>query len=369
MGYTRKELWSRIGLDREVEPLTEAAYDFFEWLESKKPNIGDAADTPWHVSFHGSSFPGDHPYPCGRKALYTMMDVPRGGFTRTSRAIMEAGKDIEDRLVLKWYLAGYLLSSPPPPFSRFQTMFEDPSVYLTSTVDSILLSPLSNRGFVCEVKSKYADVIEEMLRLYRGPDPKHIYQLKCQIGLAHEKGRQKVWRCYNSGRLPVKLGETINGDAVEVCPEHGHTKCLVEEWIEPVNHGRLYYVSRDKPDDTWEFYFDYDANFMRKGRAHLSKWKQSWLDGVLPQTNFEAKRFSHPFGWFWSKEEYPCKWCDYGDVCRTDHKKAIELGHPIKLDDSAAVEVAKQYRYDYDLDLVRMAVEQFWNGRRSLSMD
>lgn len=367
IGYTRREFYSRIGLVRNVEPLVQSAYEFGQWLKQGVPDQGAAADDKWHVSFHGSQFPGDDPRACGRRAIYTMMSIPRNISPRWLEQVADAGKDIEDRIVQKVYEAGYLLSRPPFDYlgnKQSQTQFEDPSVWLTSTVDSIMVHPTSNRGEVVEIKSKYADDIEEMIRLNRGPDPKHVFQVKAQIGLAHEHGPWKVKRCYNSGRLGVKIGLADNDKPIVICPEHRHTKCLRDEVLEPVTDGSIYYVSRDHPTDTWEFFYEYDPDFMEAGRKMLRNWREWWQKGKLPQTNLEDKRFSHPFGWTWTKSQKdplsPCEWCDYGDICRDDHKAAVKQGEPINLEDSAGIEVALEVREDYDLDLVRAAVDRRW---------
>jgi hypothetical protein len=369
MGLTRKELFSRIGLLRDVEPMTQAAYDFAIWLAQQTPDQGAAHSDPWHLSFHGSEFPGDNPYVCPRKALYRMMDIPRQPPKRWLMQVADAGKDIENRLVMTWYGAGYLLS--PPPFDYLgrpnkQLQFQDSEHWLTSTVDSLVLHPRMNRPAPVEVKSKYADDIEEMLRLCRGPDPQHVNQLKCQIGLTHEQGKWEVARCYNSGRLAIHIAKAGNGRPVAVCPEHRTDKCLRIEMLEPVQFGYLYYVSRDDPADTWEFVYEYDSHFMEQGRKWLAIFRKYFLSNLLPQTNLEDKRFAHPFGWQWTKDEYPCKWCDYGDICREDTKAAIKLGRTIELNESCAVELAKEVRPDYDLDLVRAAVLRRW-GAEELS--
>lgn len=365
---SRREFYVRTGNLREVEPLTQQAYEFGQWVASQKPNIGSAAQHHWHVSFHGSQFPGNDEHACGRRAIYTMMDIPRSLMPRWLEQVADAGKDIEDRLVMKWYEAGYLLSAPPFDWKgrkNYQTTFVDPTVWLSSTVDAIQLNPRASRGHVVEVKSKYAKDIESMLKLCRGPDPKHVYQLKAQIGLAHEKGEWTVRRCYNSGRLPVKVG-TRSNKIVEICPEHGHEKCLRIEVLDPVDYGFIYYVSRDDPTDTWEFYYEYDPEFMAAGRRMLANWK-SWFErGYLPQTSFSDKRFSHPFDWTWTRSQKdpnsPCEWCDFGDICREDHKKAVEAGEPIKLSDSHAISVARELRADYDLSLVQKAVQKRWGS-------
>lgn len=363
MGLTRGEAWSRWGLIREIEPLTQAAYEFYEWLEQQKSSIGDAAEHEWHLSFHGSQFPGDNEFACARKAIYTMMDLPRAPMSRRLRGQSEAGKDIEDRIVQKYYLSGYLLSAPPPPFGKYQTVFEDREHWLTSTVDSIVVHPRQNRGRVVEIKSKSADVIEEMQRLCRGPDEKHVYQVKCQIGLAHDHGPWKVKRCYNSGRLAI-FADASDPNSLRICPEHGNSKCLRDVELKPVEDGFIQYVSRDDPNETWEFYYAHDEAFMQAGRNQLKRWKEAWLSGILPQSNFSDKRFSHPFGWTWTKSnkcpESPCEWCDYGEICRSDHRAAVKLGRPIAIADSSGIELATELRPRYDIDLVRAALEKRW---------
>lgn len=284
---------------------------------------------------------------------------------RQLRQVADAGKDIELQIVKRWWQAGYLLSAPPLPDVP-QTQFIDPDVWLTCTTDAILLHPGSNRGVVNEVKSKSADVIAQMKRLIRGPDKSHVNQVKTEIGMAHEQGRQLVLRCFNTGRLPIQLG--LNGSTQLICPEHMTDKCLREEWIEPVVSGRIYYVSRDSPADTFEFYYDYDPRFMKVGRSKLKLWKDWFLEGKLPQTQFEDKRFSHPFGWLWTKDS-PCLYCDYGEICREDHKVAVAQKEPINLTESAGIQQALEYREDYDLNLVKVATERYWDERSKYVSD
>ena len=358
MGLSRGEFLSRVGMLKEIDPLTTMAYRFAEQLEAEKPNWGHGASAPWHVSFHGSSFPGDDPKACPRKAVYTLMDLPRGKFSRKSRQLMDAGKDLEIQLVRRWYQAGMLLSAPPD--AQWQTEFEDRDHWLTSTVDAIIVRPRSTRPVVAEVKNVSGDVMDEMMRLLRGPYEEHVRQVKCEIGLAHEVGEWKIERCVNSGRIAVSLNHRAGGPVV-VCPEHGGVKCLETQVLEPVNYGFLYYVSRDNPEDTREFYYEYDPEFMRKGREQLRIWRKYFEIGVLPQTHFEGK---HPFGWNWTTDDSPCKWCPFGPqgsyVCREDFQTAVKTGESVRLEESLAVEEAQEAREEYHLDLVRAAIQARW---------
>lgn len=375
MGLSRGEFFARIGLLREIDPLTDLAFRFEEQRAAGDSDQGEAAAHKWHVSFHGSQFPGDDPKACGRASLYRMLDMPRstGSYlfsARKMRQIQEAGKDIEDRLVMRWYRAGFLLSTPP--FNAFgkkqmQDMYEDEDAWLTSTVDSVVLWPRSVMPVVSEVKTKYADAIHKMKMLIQGPDEKHIRQLKTQIAMVRadmEDNPQTVMRCHNSDRMAIEMAvPPANGNSkwsvISVCPQHLTKDCLYEQELVPPEYGFLYYVSRDNPVDTHEFYFEYDAKFFEAGLEKLEAWRQSFINDELPQTNFKTARYPHPFGWLWGDK--PCKWCDYGDVCRIDNKRAIEEGKPLKLSDSEAVLEAKAIRPDYSFDEVRESVFGRWN--------
>ena len=361
VGLSRGEFFSRIGMMREVDPLTSAAYRFAEKLEAEKPHKGAQADAPWHVSFHGSQFPGDDPKACGRRAIYSMLDLPRGQFSRPSRQRMDAGKDLEIQLVRRWHAAGMLLSAAPD--SPVQTQFEDPSVWLTSTVDAIIARPRSLRPIVAEVKNIDADTLDSMLRMIRGPHEAYVRQVKCEIGLAHEHGPWTVTRCVNSGRIAIPIGRR-NGSVVPLlCPEHGGDKCLEEVTLSPVEHGYLYYVSRNDPDITREYYYEHDPAFMEAGRKQLRVWRKFFEEGVLPATQTTGK---HPFGWNWTTDDSPCKWCPFGPtgsyVCKEDHQETVKRGDLLPLAESAAIELAREARPDYDLGLVRAAVFARWNG-------
>lgn len=382
MGLSRGEFFARIGLLREIDPLTDLAFRFEEQKDAGSSDQGAAAEHKWHVSFHGSQFPGDDPKACGRQSLYRMIDMPRstGSYLFSHRKltqIADAGKDIEDRLVMRWHKAGFLLSpAPVDPFRRpqWQRQYENPEAWLTSTVDSIVLWPRSVMPVVAEVKSKYADVIQEMKRLIRGPDDKHVRQLKTQIAMVRadmEENPVKVLRCHNSDRMaipilmtPQEYGEGYKdvpqGSKVALwCPQHRTAECLYESELVPPEYGFLYYVSRDNPVDTHEFYFEYDAKFYEAGIEKLHEWRQHFINDELPQTNFKDKRYAHPFGWKWGDQ--PCKWCDYGQECRADNRKAIEQGGPIKLSESEAILEAQGIRPDYSFDEVREHVFKRWN--------
>jgi hypothetical protein len=281
--------------------------------------------------------------------------------------VAESGKAIENSLVAKWYYAGYLVS--PPSFfpGVLQEQYEDPDHWLTCTVDALVCWPRTVEPLVCEVKSKPADVIQAMQRLIRGPDRKHTWQMKTEICMAHEAGPIIKRRCYNTGRFSILteivIKEGVIAEGVEVCPQHGHDRCLVEVTLQPPTRGYLYYVSRDNPEDTFEFMYEYDPNWMKVGRSKLARWREAFINDKLPATNFDEKRFSHPFGWQWTTGESPCKYCDFGQICRDDHRLAVERGENIALTESAGVEDAQDVRERYTPERARTAVFDFWNGR------
>lgn len=370
MGLTRAEFWSRIGLAREIDPLVTASYKFGALMAQLRSDQGEDHADPWHLSFHGSQFPGDNPNACGRLALYRMMDFARPMMPRWLEQVAESGKAIENSLVAKWYYAGYLVSPPSFLPGVLQEQYEDEEHWLTCTVDSIVCWPRTTEPLVCEVKSKQADVIRAMQRLTRGPDKRHVWQIKTEVALAHEAGPIIVQRCFNTGRFAIlvrKHNRQPGYHEVMVCPQHGHDRCLREVKLSPPDRGYLYYVSRDNPEDTFEFMFEYDPNWLRVGRSRLKRWREAFLSDTLPATNFDAKRFSHPFGWQWTKDEFPCKWCDFGQICREDHRLAVKRGTNIRLTESAGVDDAREIREAYDPARARTAVMDFWKRRNGSS--
>lgn len=364
MGLTRGEFFARIGMLQEIDPITSNAYYFSELLEERAQDKGDAAEDPWHVSFHGSQFPGDSEKACGRAALYRMIDAPRDRFSRKSRQLMEQGKDFEERLTAKWHRAGMLLT--PPPYDAFgnrvwQQQFEDAPHWLTSTVDGIVLYPRATEAAIAEVKHIGAEAMDKMKRLVElpGAHDKYVNQVKTQIALAHEHGPWEVKRCYNTGRLAIDATWfDRKADGLMWCAQHGTDDCLEDVVIPAVKHGFIYYASRDDPLQVREFYFDYDPAFMEQGRKMLKLWQDHFKNDLLPCVNFDDKRYSHPFGWKWG--DLPCKWCDYGQICREDRKLEKERGAHVKLSESAAIAEAREIRPDYEFDLVQAAVMQRW---------
>jgi len=358
MGITRSEMFARFGVMQQVDEVTEAAY---KMLEQQLWEAGgdDPHGEPWHVSFHASSFPGGENTACGRAAIYSLMDVPKQfQFSRRSRQFMDMGKDMEDQIVRRWHRAGFLLT--PPPEAPTQYRFEDSDSWLTGSPDGVIIKPRETSPHVVDVKCVRDNTVDEMRNLIRQATPRHVAQLKVYIAFAHEEHPwRKVKRCFNSRRL---IFELINGDErIEVCPQHGQNpECVVEEELERPYSGSLYYVSFDDPKKTFEWYYEYDEAFIQEGREILQGWKEHFLNSTLPQTNFQKKRWSHPFNWQWSKPEFPCQYCDMKKVCQEDHNDALESGKLINLEDSHAIFHGQKVRKDYSYEQARERVLRRW---------
>lgn len=365
---TRGEFFSRVGLLREIDPLIDDAYRFTAERDAAQDDKGHGRDEAWHVSFHGSSFPGDDPLACGRRNLYRMMGLPRGVIPRRGQGFMDAGKDYEMQVTRRLHAAGYLVSTPP--WER-QTGFEDPDHWLTTSVDSIVLPLRSRLPRVAEYKLVYAKNFAAMRLRFLLPldHAKYARQTKCQIGMANEAGNFVVKRCHNTGRIAIgseviEWPFKIDRFKEPICPQHRTTRCLQEVELLPVRHGWLHYANRDDPDDTREFYFEHDPEFMEAGRRQLAVWREHFMSGELPQTHFDDKKFSHPFGWTWTRSKKmpnsPCQWCDFGVICRDDHRQAVKSGAKTMLGDSAGIDLAMADNQDYDYETVRAAVLARW---------
>lgn len=309
---SRAELFTRLQVTRTIEPVTVRAYQEVEAERWRSGHGNSPHGHPWHVSFHASRFPGDNPMACSRQALYGMMDFPNAEpFSRQSRTVMEAGKGIEVELVRTWHEAGILLSAPPD--AKVQTGFELPEAWLTGSVDAIIKPYNWNKPVPVEIKTKYQKDIDEML-LGRGPDDAHVSQLKVQLALVR-----------------MFQGQLWPG-------------------LDPLTHGFIYYVSRDRPSSTAEFRVDYDATFFALGVERLKQWRAFFQEDFLPVTNPSKK---HPMGWKWSYP--PCQWCAFKKTCKTDFQEGV-----VALSESRGVERAKLVRPDYDPVEARKRVSERW---------
>jgi CRISPR/Cas system-associated exonuclease Cas4 (RecB family) len=310
---TRAEFFTRLQITRTLEPITKAAYKQVEDEKWREQTDDSPHGHPWHVSFHASQFPGDDPMACPRQSLYRMMDFPNAEpFNRNARTIMSAGKAIEVELVQTWHDAGILLSATPD--SEIQTGFELADAWLTGSVDAVILPPRWNKPVPVEVKSKYQKVIDEMLAGSRGPDDSHVKQIKVQLAFVR-MFQEELW-----------------------------------PGLDPVTHGYIYYLSRDRPAVTAEFRVDLDQKFFNMGVERLREWKRWFEQDHLPSINPSKK---HPMGWRWSYQ--PCQWCDFKKTCQLDHQAGRT-----ELSDSVGIERARLVRPKYDPKAAKKRVAKRW---------
>lgn len=293
---------------RVVEPLTEKAYNKME----KEAFHADGSASPhgiaYHSSFGGPQFPGNDPMACERKALYGLANfAPPGPAARQLRTQADSGKAIEDELILRWEYLGILLSAGSE--SEFQTEIIDPELWFSGHPDAIILPPKWNRPHLIEVKSKAHDKIMEMQAGKRGPDPAHIKQTKTYIGF-------------------------LNAVSQELWPD-----------LEPLKDGTIYYLSRDLPSQTHEFFIEHDEEFMEAGKLRLAEWKQAFLNDELPP---------RPKSWKWSQS--PCQYCPFKKhACKPDDKDGIT-----KLSESHGIEYTKTIRKKYNYEQTREFVIKRW---------
>lgn len=314
---TRRELYNKLGLRNPIaDSVLNAAYGIEEQYAWEN-NVGSSPHgEPWHTSFHASSFPGDDEKACGRKAIYTLMDIPsEEPFSRAGRAVMEAGKSIEEHLVWRFYNSGVLLTDSPG--AKVQTGFTDEEHWLTGSPDAVIKTPSTTpRPLPVEIKTKDGEIVIQMREKKKSYDEAHRRQALTYIGLAVEN-QEFLW------------------------PD-----------LAPIKDGELLYVSRNRPDQTHTYRFDYDPEFMQQGRERLSEWKNSYLDELLPE---------RPKSWRWT--EPPCKWCPLKRRCKADYKEGIT-----KLADSNAIISAKEIRPDYDYEQTRKAVLDRWNPQGVINL-
>lgn len=317
MGMSRTELYSELGLLRVTEPVIKMVYE--EYAEKQyRGELGDESPhgEKWHTSFHASSFPGGDEMACPRKALYTMMGIAQDKpFSPKSLKMMQMGKDVEEDLVWKLHEAELLLS--PTPDNPIQMGFKDEDHWLSGNLDALISHPRLGRPHVIECKMKYGKDIQEMLDREQGPDPKHVKQLKTYI-------------CFMRDIVAEKFPK-----------------------MELLRDGTLLYVSRDNPDDTYEFFVEYNEDFKEEGLAQLAEWRQMYERGELPTTHPDHR---NPMGFKWTYQ--PCVWCDYGQICRKDHKAGVE-----KLADSHGIAFTKKIRKDYDYEEARAEVFERWGEK------
>lgn len=283
---TRSEFYKQFGLTNPIiSPILEAAFAIEEEQIWRENLFNSPHGEKWHTSFHASSFPGDDPKACGRKAMYGLMNIPSDKpVNMAGRLVMEAGKAIEESIVWRFSRAGLLITDSPE--SKHQKGYVVSEYWLTGSPDAVINLPKKNRPHPIEIKSKDHEVVELMKRGKRSFDEAHRNQLLTYIGIPKYKD------------------------------------------------GTLLYVSRNRPSITHEFKFDYSENFMTQGFAKLGQWKENFLEEKLPE---------RPKEWKWT--ESPCRFCPVKRFCKQDVKEKVET---LK-ESNAITHAKDVYNeYDYD---------------------
>ncbi len=289
-----------------VDKVTEEAYAAIEKEIWKMDLDSSPHGNKWHTSFHASSFPG-HEKVCARAALYTLLDIPPAGpITPRLRAMAEVGKAVEYQIVYRWAKSGILLGGDYSQLNDGddikQVGFYDPDTWLTGSSDALLdMRPHWDSVLPVDIKSKGHHIIENMKIGKMSWELKHYMQVQGYIYLANKFHTNKGWD---------KLG------------------------LKPAKGGVIYYVSRQDPRFTHEFYVDANWNFINAAVERMKKWKEMFENDVLPPRDKE---------WKWTEE--PCKYCTFKrDSCKPDVKAQVE-----KLSESKSLTFAKRIRPSYNL--------------------
>ena len=303
----------------KIDKYTEKAYEELEKEIWKKDLDSSPHGRPWHTSFHASSFPG-HEKVCGRAALYTLLDIPPAGpIPPRLRAVAEMGKAAEYQIVYRWAKAGLLLGGPYDNLNDGdpieQVGFADPETWLTGASDAVMnLLPEWDSVLPVDIKSKSNEVVQAMRIGKQSYDLKHYMQLQGYIYLCNVFHEQYGW---------------------------------ADLELKPAKGGVIYYVSRENPRFTKEFYVEANWTFIDSAVARMKEWKQNYLEDKLPE---------RPKEWKWTEE--PCKWCVFKrDSCKPDYKNDVK-----KLSESKSVTFAKRIRPRYNSEEKREEVLSRWKN-------
>lgn len=348
---TRAQLWGLLDGITPVEPVLLSAYEKEE-EETWKKEDNSPHSSPWHVSFHGSSFPGYEDSVCGRAQVYTLMNpASEEPIKPWLKAWFDLGSNLEHDWVRRLAAYGVLLSADVTGEDKYQTNFEDPEVMLTGSPDVIMLPPFWNKSHVAEVKTTSH---EKVMRMLSDPNDtpysheKYMRQLGLYIGEAHDKPfSPTVIVCEKSG---VLMKQQKNNDR---CSHRHSGPCLPKILkIEPPDDGTLIYSSREEPLKTVSYYCQYDKKFMESGKEKLSEWKNYFDKDEIPPHVREKESAK------WSEGE--CQFCTWKKpFCKQDYKNKTK-----KLSESALIDFTKTIRPQYDPIKARQAVLDRWKEKR-----
>lgn len=308
MGITRKQLFKSLGVIKEgpqLDKWTEEAY-----LQEAERNWRE--DSHFTSSFYCSRFPGAEKN-CRCTPLYQLMNIPeKEPMTPKGVGVTEVGSCVEEQIVERWYKAGILLN----PYYPKQLYIEDENTWLTGYIDAVLnLIPEYYYVLPVEIKSKKNNVIEYMKVGGQSYDDKHYYQLQAYILWCMRNHKKMGWD---------KLG------------------------LMPAQGGIIYYVSREDPRNTHEFYVEFDPALTLEAEHRLKLWRKQFLNDELPE---------RPKDWRWTEE--PCKWNSYKKLCKADYKEGI-----VKLSESNAVKFALEQDPSYNIENVKRRVQERWQQKQ-----
>lgn len=230
--------------------------------------------------------------------------------------VAQVGSAVEEQVVYRWGRAGITVGGSVGLWEGApakQLGFEHPETWLTGSLDAALdLRPEWPYVLPTDVKSKSMKVIEEMKAGQREYDASHYAQIQAYIWLCREYHDEMGWD---------HLG------------------------LEPAAGGTIFYVAREQPRKTVEFYVPFDEAFVSAGVARLKEWRAAFLFDGLP---------ARDKSWRWTEE--PCKWCDFKKhICKPDIKADATT-----LTGSHVVSRSKELNDQYDAEAIRAEVKRRW---------
>lgn len=343
---SRSQLWGELNNVTIFESALLEAYEFDE-KKRWKEEIQNPHGRNWHLSFHGSKYPGEDDLTCGRAQVYELLDpYPEKALEPRVRMLFDQGLDIEHRFVERLSRHGILLSNDVTGDDKYQTGFEDSDIWLTGSPDAIILPRFSKKSVVGEIKTTSLEKVEAM-KADPGNVPmshdKYMRQLKTYICRAHDMP-------FNPSVMVCRISGTIMKDFI--C-NHKHTgECdpvLVS--VQPPDEGTLIYAPREEPLNTVSYYASYDPDFYQSGSEKLAEWKSYFLKDEIPPHPLEGQSAK------WSVD--PCKWCNWKKpFCKQDYKDKVK-----SLSKSNLIKHNQSIRPNYDFNKTRKAVLEFWENK------
>lgn len=311
MSKTRLQLFKSFNIIPDVpsvEKFTKKAY-----LEAeKKIYSGPERIT---TSFWASQFPANESS-CDRQSVYHLMNLPDDGpFSENGRAITLMGQAAEDQIVYRWGKLGITVGGSVAVREGARTVqlyLEDKEIWLSGSVDAVLdLRPSYDSVLPVDVKSKSHEAIKEMKEGKRSYDEKHYAQVLAYIYLTSLVYEEMGW------------------------PEIG---------LKPPRGAVIFYVSRENPRYTHEYYIPAKWAEIEWAVGRLKMTRDSFLNGIiLPREE----------GWMWSEGE--CKYCKFKKhACKPDQIKGIN-----SVEKSSGIEWAKINK-DYDLEYYKSKIISRW---------